>query len=193
MAGQVQYAQQTDDEQRPVLIRQEIDGFKTEHRQNRVDDAVVFKQRFPQHRDGHRAAQNGRHIVRRSEQTHALDFEIEDVGDEQRENQLERNGHKRVSEGHLQRLDVLRLGKRVDVVLETDDILHALEQIVIREAVYQRGHERIELKDAEADQPRQDQDKAHVALLQLAQPAPPSEVLARGGRSIRHGISPFPS
>ena len=80
------------------------------------------------------------------------------------ENQLERNGHKRVSEGHLQRLDVLRLGKRVDVVLETDDILHALEQIVIREAVYQRGHERIELKDAEADQPRQDQEKDHIAM-----------------------------
>ena len=123
----------------------------------------------------------------------AGDFEVQDVGDEQRENQLQRYGHKRIGEGHLQRLDVLRLGKCVDVILETDDILHALEQIVIREAVHQRGYERIELKDAEADQPRQDQDKAHVALLQLAQPAPLSEVLARGGRSLRHRVSPFPS
>ena len=106
-------------------------------------------------------------IPTRAEKPHALDLEIEDVGDEQRENQLQRYGHKRIGEGHLQRLDVLRLGKCVDVILETDDILHAPKQIVIREAVHQRGYERIELKDAEANQPRQDQDEAHVALLQL--------------------------
>ena len=68
---------------------------KGDHTDQGVDQTVITEDGFPQHGDGHGAAQDGRDVVNGTEQVHAGDLEVQDVSDEQREDQLQGHGDER--------------------------------------------------------------------------------------------------
>ena len=160
--------QEADDPQRVAGVRQPLGALhqtKGDSAQHGVEQAVHAEHSLPQNGDCNRAAQNGGNVVHRTEQVDACDFEVQDVCDEQRKDQLQRHGDESVLEGDEQRLGDLGGGKGRDVVGQTNELGAALEEVHIGEAVVQRLTEGNCLKDDEADDPG-DQIKQTLIFVQ---------------------------
>ena len=65
----------------------------TEEAEDHVDDTVILENGLPENRDGYGRTEDGRNIVNRTEHLYTLDLEVQDVGDEQCEDELQRYGH----------------------------------------------------------------------------------------------------
>ena len=80
-------AQEADDPQRIVGVAQPRGALcvaEGDGADDGVDQTVIAEDSLPQNGDGNGAAQNGRNVVNGTEQVHACDLEVQDVGDEQR-------------------------------------------------------------------------------------------------------------
>ena len=146
-----------------------------------VDQTVIAEDCLPQNGDGNGAAQNGRDVVDGTEQVHACDLEVQDVGDEQSEDQLQGHGDEGVLEGGDQRLGDLGIGEGGDVVHHAVR-MDAVEEVHVGETVVQRLTEGDGLEHDEADDPR-DQVEQTLPLIEelLGRGAP-----QRGGFAFFH-------
>ena len=123
-----------------------------QHTDEGVDQTVITEHGLPQHGDSNRAAEDGGDVVDGAEHVHAGDLEVQDVGDEQCEDQLQRHSDEAVLEGGDERLGDLGSGKGVHIVHDAI-LMDAVEEVHIRKAVVQRLAERNGLEDDEADDP----------------------------------------
>ena len=131
-----------------------------------VDQTVIAEDRLPQNGDGNGTAQNGRDVVDGTEQVHACDLEVQDVGDEQSEDQLQGHGDEGVLEGGDQRLGDLGIGEGGDVVHHAV-LMDAVEEVHVGEAVVQRLTEGNGLEHDEADDPRDQVEQALPLIEEL--------------------------
>mgnify|MGYP000107959724 CR=1 FL=1 len=155
------HTQQADDEQRPGLVSQPVGTGNAEEAEDRVDDAGVLEQGTPQNGDGYRAAQDGRDVVDGTEQVDELDLEVQNVGDEQRKDQLEGHRDESILYGGQQDGDRLAAGENLNVV-HNAVLADALEEVQISKAVYQRAGERISLENQETEDPGNQEEKTGV-------------------------------
>ena len=137
---------------------------KGDSAQHGVEQAVHAEHSLPQHGDSHRAAQNGGDVVHGAEQIDAGDLEVQDVGNEQCEDQLQRHGDKGVLEGDDQRLGDLAGMEGGDVVGKTNKAGAIFKEVHIGKAVIQRLTEWERFKNEKADDPR-DQIKQTLILI----------------------------
>ena len=161
------YTQKADDPQRVVGVRQPFGALhrtKGDSAHHGVQQTVHAEHSLPQHGDSHRAAQNGGDVVHGAEQVDAGDLEVQDVGDEQCEDQLQGHGDKGVLEGDDQRLGDLSGVECGNVVGQTNKAGAVLEEVHIGKAVIQRLTEGERLKDEKTDDPR-DQIKQTLILI----------------------------
>lgn len=101
-------------------------------------------------------------VVDGTEQVDELDLEVQNVGDEQRKDQLEGHRDESILHGGQQDGDRLAAGKDLDVVHEAV-LADALEEVQVSKAVHQRAGERISLENQETEDPGNQEEKTGVS------------------------------
>ena len=158
-----------------------------DHTDQGVDQTVIAEDSLPQHSDGHRTAQNRRDVVYGTEDVDAGDPEVQDISNEQRKDQLQRNSNKRILEGGDQSLGDLGIRESIHIV--HDAILRdTAEEVHVSKAVIQRLTKRNCLEDHKADDPGHQVEKTLPLVAEFLERGTPKR---RRFAFFHPGIPPF--
>ena len=150
--------------QRVVRVGDPADGgVDTEQPEHLVDQAVDAEHLPPQHRDRDRGAQHRRQVEDRAVEGQPLHALVQQDGDGQGHDQLQRDADDHVGERDLQRLVQPGVVEHPEVVLQTDP-LRRLDQAVLGERQVQRGEHRADGDHHQPDQPRQQEQVARLVV-----------------------------
>ena len=122
-----------------------------------------FEHLPPQHSDGDRAAEHRRQVEDGPVERQPLHPLVQQHGDGQGHDQLQRNADEHVGERHRERLVQPRVAEHPDVVLQPDP-LGRLDQAVVGERQVQRGDHRPADDQHQSDQPGQQEQVAGLVV-----------------------------